>query len=48
MITKTFLSIAILGLLAMLGLVMLTNTETNCFDQYQTEVAAIENCEQHE
>lgn len=48
MITKTFLSITLLGLAAMLGLVMLTNADANCFDQYQTENLAIENCEQHE
>lgn len=46
MITKAFIVIALAGLVAMLGLIALTNT--NCFDQYQTEVAAIQNCEQHE
>jgi hypothetical protein len=48
MITKTFIVIALAGLLAILGLIALTNTNKNCFDQYKTEVAAIENCEQHE
>jgi hypothetical protein len=48
MISKVFLSIIVVGLLAVLGLIALTNTTSNCWDAYVTEQQAITNCEQHE
>jgi hypothetical protein len=45
---KTFIAIALAGILATLGLIAITNTNKNCWDQYKTEVAAIQHCEQHE
>jgi hypothetical protein len=45
---KTLISLALLGLAATFSLIAITNTNKNCWDKYQTENAAIENCEQHE
>jgi hypothetical protein len=48
MISKVFISLTLAALLATLGLIVITNTGKNCWDKYETENAAIENCEQHE
>jgi len=48
MISKTFISIAVLVLAATLSVIAITTTNKNCWDKYETEVSAIENCEQHE